>query len=749
MRKLLYSFVCVLCAILMLVPVFGSAESTTYTIHYDGNGATSGNDYDQLNVPVDTATRLYVHDFSKKGNRFTGWNTEADGSGTGYEEQAEVTGLAEAGGTVILYAQWTTEGVYQAESLGNGKYRIPVKMGETIVIPDLPAGVHYEVREVSMPAGWSFEKAMNGEDDSDENYSYGIIEANGVASATMVNRYSAQGSLNIAIYKELLDGMTEEQVDPAVGQFEFELYKIVGDEEQKVGSSSNDAANDYHLAQVRFDALTFTEADIGNTYTYVIREVNVPEGFEADSDVQVEVTVNDEGDGTLSFTLVMNHMRQDPANPDDLEAKISVFTNKDQRHGKLKIIKNVVGNYEAGETFEFHLTLTDNGDLYEQPVSGSIYDGEQDTTTAQTWTADNGEYLINIGANGYVELDLPSGLNYSVTEAEKPGWSQLGAIGTEDTIEIGVEKEATFSNSFNPDGILILDGTKILTGRALEKEEFMFIISDENGNSVSTGTNAAAEYDEDANTSTGEIKFTAIPYTAEDIGQTFVYTVKEYKPATADSSLVYDETSVYTLSVTVGIENGEMTFDVEIVDEMHNVLTDGEKMTFENEFYDVTEITIDGVKQLQGRDFIESDEWVFTLNAVDGGPMPTEPEVVLHPFEDAEFQFTIQFSGADLVDNDGNRVTTKDFHYTITETGDVAEIKNDAEPKNVTIRVTSLSGALSATIVEEDTDELVWRNVLGVRLPGTGSLEALWFALAGLAIIAIGLVIRRKLLRQE
>ena len=750
MRKVLYSFVCVLCAICLLIPAFGSAEGATYTIHYSGNGATSGNDYDQLNVPVDTATRLYVHDFSKKGNRFVGWNTEADGSGTDYAEQAEVTGLAEAGQTVTLYAQWTTEGVYQAENLGNGKYRIPVKMGETVVIPDLPAGVHYEVREVSMPAGWSFEKAMNGEDDSDKNYSYGVIEANGVASATMVNRYSAQGSLNIAIYKELLDDMTGEQVDPTEGQFQFELYKLVDGVEQKVGSSSNDEANDYHLAQVRFDALTFTEADIGNTYTYFVREVNIPEGFEGDTDVQVDVTVNDNGDGTLSFTLVMNHMRQDPANPDNLEAKLSVVTNRDKRHGKLKIIKKVAGSYEEGETFNFHLALTEGGADYVQSISGSIYDGEQDTTTAATWTADNGEYLITIGANGYAEIDLPSGLQYTVTEEEKTGWSQLGAIGTEGEIEIGIEKEATFSNGFNPDGVLVLDGTKILTGRALEKEEFMFNVLDEDGNAVATGTNAAAEYDETTDTATGEIKFTAIPYTAEDIGKTFVYTVKEYKPGTATSSIVYDETSIYTVTVTVGATNGEMTFDVEISDENNVVLNDGEKMTFENAFYDVTDVVINGLKQLQGRDFIESDEWTFTLAAVDNGPLPDERSVVLHPFEDDEFQFTIQFSSDDLIDREtGERLTTRDFHYTITETGSVTDIKNDSEPKNVTIRLTSLSGNVSARVVEDETDELTWRNVLGVRLPGTGSLEALWFVLAGLAIIAIGLVIRRKLLRQE
>ena len=751
MRKLLFSFVCVLCAILMLIPMVSSAEGTTYTIHYNGNGATSGNDYDQLGVPVGTATRLYVHDFSKKGNRFTGWNTEADGSGTSYDEQAMVTDLADAGETVTLYAQWTTEGVYQAENLGNGKYRIPVKMGETVVIPDLPAGVHYEVREVSMPAGWSFDKAMNGEEDSDKNYSYGVIEANGVASATMVNRYSAEGGLNIVIYKEVIDDMTNNQVDPTEGQFVFELYK----DGQKISSSSNDAANDYHLGQVRFDALTFTEADIGNTYTYFIREVNVPEGFEADEDIQVDVTVNDNGDGTLSFTLAMNHMRQDPADPDNVEAKISVFTNTDKRHGKLILKKTVVGSYTEGETFTFRLGLTDSENAeYVQPISGTYHAGDG-VDTANTWTAENNEYVFTIGANESVELDLPSGLKYNVTEDDKPSWSQLGAIGTEGTIEIGEVAEATISNSFDASGFLVLEGTKVLTGRELNKEEFMFNVRDaETGETVSTGANVAAEYDEDTGTATGEIKFSAIPYTTDDVGKTFTYTVSEYVPEGADASMTYDTTHVYTVTVVVGVQNGEMTFDVTIVDQEGNELSDEDKMTFENEFEDVTEVVVNAEKQLAGREFQDGDDWTFTVEAVNGGPLPEESAVTIHADEDNEFQFVFKFSSDDLVETDSDtgeqtRVTTKDFEYTITESGSVPGVKNDDTPKHIKIRLTSLSGHVTARVIEDESDAMVWNNYLGVNLPGTGSTEALWFVLAGLCVIAVGLVLRRRLLQKD
>lgn len=57
----------------------------------------------------DTAQSLTTNQYSLEGYEFKGWNTQADGNGTSYDDGAEVNNLtATNNGTFTLYAQWET-----------------------------------------------------------------------------------------------------------------------------------------------------------------------------------------------------------------------------------------------------------------------------------------------------------------------------------------------------------------------------------------------------------------------------------------------------------------------------------------------------------------------------------------------------------------------------------------------------------------------------------------------------------------
>ena len=86
--------------------VYAGGEQS-YTIEYNGNGATSGTMEDSVCV-VGESCDLTANKYTKKGYHFTGWNTRADGKGTDYTDEEQFEDLsAEEGVIIVLYAQWS------------------------------------------------------------------------------------------------------------------------------------------------------------------------------------------------------------------------------------------------------------------------------------------------------------------------------------------------------------------------------------------------------------------------------------------------------------------------------------------------------------------------------------------------------------------------------------------------------------------------------------------------------------------
>ena len=83
----------------------------SYTIVFDKNqGSRSSEVTGEMNpqeIPVDETVALSPNKFAREGYTFSGWNTEADGSGDSYTDGQEVKNIASKGEKVVLYAQWT------------------------------------------------------------------------------------------------------------------------------------------------------------------------------------------------------------------------------------------------------------------------------------------------------------------------------------------------------------------------------------------------------------------------------------------------------------------------------------------------------------------------------------------------------------------------------------------------------------------------------------------------------------------
>lgn len=89
-------------------------QVNTYTIYYNGNGSTSGSTSSQTKTYNQPLT-LRSNGYTRTGYTFTGWNTEANGSGTSYSAGGSYT--KNAGAT--LYAQWSIN-TWTVSYNGNG-----------------------------------------------------------------------------------------------------------------------------------------------------------------------------------------------------------------------------------------------------------------------------------------------------------------------------------------------------------------------------------------------------------------------------------------------------------------------------------------------------------------------------------------------------------------------------------------------------------------------------------------------------
>ena len=84
------------------------AKPVLITINFNGNGATSGS-MSPIQVAVGGQVQLPANTYTKTDEVFTGWNTQADGGGTSYDDQATYTAAtdpSESDLNVTLYAQW-------------------------------------------------------------------------------------------------------------------------------------------------------------------------------------------------------------------------------------------------------------------------------------------------------------------------------------------------------------------------------------------------------------------------------------------------------------------------------------------------------------------------------------------------------------------------------------------------------------------------------------------------------------------
>ena len=87
------------------ITLYAKWTANTYTVAFDENGGDGT--MSNQNFTYGTAQNLTANTFNRPNYSFNGWNTQANGKGTSYLDQANVKNLTSTNNsTVTLYAQW-------------------------------------------------------------------------------------------------------------------------------------------------------------------------------------------------------------------------------------------------------------------------------------------------------------------------------------------------------------------------------------------------------------------------------------------------------------------------------------------------------------------------------------------------------------------------------------------------------------------------------------------------------------------
>lgn len=340
------------------------------------------------------------------------------------------------------------------------------------------------------------------------------------------------------------------------------------------------------------------------------------------------------------------------------------------------------------DKFEFELSATSENDA-PMPAHATA-------TVTNDDLDDNGKAAIDFGE---ITCNKPGEYTYEVREV-KGGAGGITYSENVATFKVTVAVKATgglkadvekisgkteFKNTYSAktETPLTLEATKTLTGRPMADDEFKFALS-------------YAGYDEvllDATNKSGKVEFGPLTYTTESLAKL----VEEGKASVDASSDKPTWTIRYIAAEQTGKLPAGVSATVSAIDACVTVVDNGDGTLTAtavygdagNEFVNTytaapVEASLVGKKNLQVPDGLTpadiAGKFTFTVTGEEGAPMPANASVTNDAKGKVDFgkiTFTLDDLNKALGEKPEKRVHT--FTYTVTESGEVAGVTNDAE----------------------------------------------------------------------
>ena len=506
----------------------------------------------------------------------------------------------------------------------------------------------------------------------------------------------ATGSLaaeGIYYYKDEFEAKgTDSKVEPRTAIIEFTGGHAAQFEGAIVRDASGNLSFSEGTARLAFiDELHTTKELVGGNPTGTAADVlNLKWNNTSAKSDATEVDVHLGNNGKISFNVT----------PATVDTKTSF--------GLTKVLEG--REWTDTDKFKFELSATSENDApMPAPATATVTKANLD---------DKGKAAINFGE---ITCNKPGEYTYEVREVKGGAggitysknvatFKVTVAVKATGGLKADVEKisgETEFKNTYSAktETSLTLEATKKLTGRPMADDEFKFALS-------------YAEHDEvllDATNKGGKVEFGPLTYTTESLAKL----VEEEKASFDDSSDKPTWTIRYTAAEQTGKLPAGVSAAVSAIDAYVTVVDNGDGTLTAtadygdagNEFVNAytaapAEASLVGKKNLQVPDGLTpadiTGKFTFTVTGEEGAPMPANASVTNDAKGKVDFgkiTFTLDDLNKALGEKPEKREHT--FTYTVTESGEVAGVTNDAK----------LSREVSFTVTDDSKGKLsVSRN---------------------------------------
>ena len=656
-----------------------------------------------------TSSIVFANTYSVEGNVSVsiGGNKNYDRAFSTGDFKVEISGVTDPV-SISEDGTWSYTFNYDNTDIGTYEYTVKeVNAGDTI------NGITYDSKTYTL--------TVVVEDDGKGGITATATEASGTAidALNFTNTYAVNGDVNVTLSgTKTLIGQELES-----GKFNFKLYETDSTFTNAIanGYSKTETytVNDSKVGEFKFE-LAYDETQIGNTYYYVIEEeAGTLGGISYDgTKYHVTVKVEDNGDGKVKASVKVDEGEFTSKVNENIVLSGIDFENEYSVNGNISITLsgNKIYNIPFSDNFfTFELYKTDSNYSTENvtPVTAQNVNGaysfalnysnitldevgnieyyviKEAALQNNLITTDTNEYRVSVelvdNKDGTVSAKLFVQKFASDGTALNSGYT---VIDPDNVTVSGLD----FTNSFNGTYSIYFEGQKFFD-KAFNPGDFTFELYPANDKYEITGD----AFITTENEVEGKYGMTLV-CSAEDVGQTYYFVLKEKNSGQKVNGIVYDSNE-YKIKVVV---NGDTDhIDASVLVEDSNGKTDfGGSGGFSGQ-------------NVEGLNFINKYEPTPTSTTIFG-----DKELLGRTLRDSEFRFILYTADSDFVII--NNIDPKTTYNSVNGSFDFGTI-SFSEPKTYNFIVMEDTSIPKARVTY---DRSVYFVSIDVYDDGTGQLVA-------------------------